>query len=57
MKRAISIALLAAVASMSLSGCWESEAEKEAKAKEKESKEFWDMGGPTDRRKSKGYVP
>jgi len=40
-----------------LSGCFESEAEKQAKIEEQKSKDFFDMGGPTDRSKSKGYVP
>jgi len=57
MKRIIISALLVAVTALSLSGCFESEAEKQAKVEEQKSKDFFDMGGPTDRSKSKGYVP
>jgi len=57
MKRTIIGAMLVAVTALSLSGCFESEAEKQAKVEEQKSKDFFDMGGPTDRSKSKGYVP
>ena len=57
MKRTIISAMLVAVTALSLSGCFESEAEKQAEIEEQKSKDFFDMGGPTDRSKSKGYVP
>ncbi|MCE7762909.1 hypothetical protein GQL56_09670 [Pseudomonas putida] len=57
MKRSIALVMLALVSSVMLSGCLESEAEKQAKIEEQKSKDFFDMGGPTDRSKSKGYVP
>ncbi|UTH36160.1 hypothetical protein NLY39_21280 [Pseudomonas sp. KHPS1] len=55
MKRIITATLIATVSALLLSGCWDSEAEQKAKEQEQESKDFWDMGGPTDRSKSKGY--
>lgn len=57
MKRSIALAVLALVSSVMLSGCFESEAEKQAKIEEQKSKDFWDMGGPTDRSKSEGFKP
>lgn len=57
MKRTIIGAILVAVTSLSLGGCLESESEKQAKIEEQKSKDFFDMGGPTDRSKSKGYTP
>ena len=57
MKCSISIAMLALFSAALLSGCFESEAEKLAKIEEQKSKDFFDMGGPTDRSKNKGYVP
>lgn len=57
MKRVLSITLLFAITSALLSGCWDSDEEKKAKEKEQHSKEFWDMGGPTDRSKDKGFKP
>ncbi|MGE8328603.1 hypothetical protein D3C76_1720420 [compost metagenome] len=50
-------AILVAVTALSLSGCWESEAEQQEKIKDQHSKDFWDMGGPTDRSKSQGFKP
>jgi hypothetical protein len=43
------------ISAVLLSGCWDSEEEKKAKEQEQHSKKFWDMGGPTDRTKSKEY--
>ncbi|MBV4489061.1 hypothetical protein SE916_02160 [Pseudomonas sp. 5FOS] len=57
MKHAINIAVLVVLSAVMLSGCWDSEVEKKAKEQEQQSKDFWDMGGPTDRSKSKGYTP
>jgi len=57
MKRTIIGAILVAVTALSLGGCLESESEKQAKIEEQKSKDFFDMGGPTDRSKSKGYTP
>ncbi|MBV4491939.1 hypothetical protein [Pseudomonas oryzicola] len=57
MIRAFALAIIALVSAGLLSGCLESETEKRAKIDEQKSKDFWDMGGPTDRSKSKGYTP
>jgi len=57
MMRSFTLAMLASFSAAMLSGCFESEAEKQAKIEEQKSKDFFDMGGPTDRSKSKGYVP
>lgn len=57
MIRAFALTIIAFVSAGLLSGCLESEAEKQAKIDEQKSKDFWDMGGPTDRSKSKGYMP
>lgn len=57
MKSIFNIAILATVTALLLSGCWDSESEQKVKEQEQQSKDFFDMGGPTDRSKSKGYVP
>ena len=57
MKRTIIGSAIIAIAALSLGGCLESESEKQAKIEEQKSKDFFDMGGPTDRSKSKGYTP
>jgi len=57
MKRYFTLAFLTAITALLLSGCWDSEDEKKIKEQEQHSKDFWDMGGPTDRSKDKGYVP
>ncbi|MFJ4347792.1 hypothetical protein [Pseudomonas sp. NPDC089401] len=57
MQRTIIGAILVAVTALSLGGCFESADEKEAKIAEQKSKDFWDMGGPTDRSKSEGFKP
>jgi PBP1b-binding outer membrane lipoprotein LpoB len=57
MKRLVALGLVTTMIALLLSGCWDSEEEKKAKEQEQHSKEFWDMGGPTDRSKSKTYTP
>jgi len=57
MKRTIVGAILVAITALSLGGCWDSEAEIQEKEKDQHSKDFWDMGGPTDRSKSEGFKP
>jgi len=57
MKRTIVGAILVAITALSLGGCLESEAEIQEKEKDQHSKDFWDMGGPTDRSKSEGFKP
>lgn len=55
MKRMITATLIATISALLLSGCWDSESEQKTQEQEQKSKDFWDMGGPTDRSKSKGY--
>lgn len=55
MKRIITTTLITAISALLLSGCWDSDTEQKAKEQEQRSKDFWDMGGPTDRSKDKGY--
>jgi len=57
MKNFFTNAIFSTITALLLSGCWDSEGEKKAKEKEQHSKDFWDMGGPTDRSKSKSYRP
>jgi len=57
MKRTLTAAILAAFTALLLSGCGDSEAEQKAKEQDQHSKDFWDMGGPTDRSKSEGFKP
>jgi len=56
MKYTIAGALLLTVAAVLLGGCSDSEAEK-VKEQGQRSKDLFDMGGPTDRSKSKGFTP
>ncbi|MBV4490948.1 hypothetical protein [Pseudomonas oryzicola] len=56
MKRTIIGAMLVAVAALSLSGCFESEAEKKAKEQQEASEKFWKIT-PPDRSKDKGFKP
>ncbi|WP_169720246.1 hypothetical protein [Pseudomonas jinjuensis] len=57
MKCTATTAILAAVISLLLSGCWDSEAEQKAKAQAEHSKKFLDMGEEPDLSKSKGFTP
>ncbi|MCY1270174.1 hypothetical protein D9M68_763410 [compost metagenome] len=57
MKCTATAAILAAVISLLLSGCWDSEAEQKAKAQAEHSKKFLDMGEEPDLSKSKGFTP
>jgi len=56
MKRTIVGAAIVAIAAISLSGCWESEADKKAKAQQEASDKFWEIT-PPDRSKDKGFKP
>ena len=56
MKRTIVGAAIVAIAAISLSGCWESEADKKAKAQQEASDKLWDIT-PPDRSKDKGFKP
>lgn len=57
MKNILVFTFLVLTTTMFLSGCWDSDGDIKAREQEQHSKEFWDMGGPTDRSKSKSYRP
>ncbi|GLH32702.1 MULTISPECIES: hypothetical protein [unclassified Pseudomonas] len=56
MKRTIIGASIIAIAVMSLSGCWESEADKKAKEQQEASENFWNIT-PPDESQDKGFKP
>jgi hypothetical protein len=56
MKRTIIGASIIAIAVMSLSGCWESEADKKAKEQQEASEKFWNIT-PPDESQDKGFKP
>jgi len=56
MKRTIIGASIIAIAVMSLSGCWESEADKKAKEQQEASENFWNIT-PPDESQDEGFTP
>lgn len=56
MKRTVIGAAIVAIAAISLSGCWESQADKKDRAQQEASENFWKIT-PPDRSKDKGFKP
>jgi len=56
MKRTVFGAIVVAVASLSLSGCFEAEAEQKPKEQKEVSDKFWEISTP-DRSQDKGFKP